>query len=85
MEESEVKNEAEKELEKSSIELIKDSIREANTLPQTPAMEKENLDIIKHLIKRLAIHQIVLEEKADRTNRLLLFLSILSLFSLWFH
>lgn len=62
---------------KKSIELIKDTIREANTLPRNPAPEKENLDIIKHLIKRLAIHQILLEEKANKTNCWLLILTII--------
>lgn len=78
MDEIEVKREAESETTKNAIELIKDSIREATTLPRSPASEKENLDIIKHLIKRLAIHQIVLEEKANKTNCLLLFLTIIS-------
>jgi len=72
-----IENEAKQELAKPMLEFVKDVIREANTLPLNPANEKNNLDIIKHLIKRLAIHQVVLEKKASRTNYLLLLLTLI--------
>lgn len=78
MDETTIEFETKQETTKSIEELIKDSIREANTLPKHPATEKENLDIIKHLIKRLAIHQAVLEKKTSETNKLLLVLSFIS-------
>jgi Mg2+ and Co2+ transporter CorA len=78
MNETRVENEVKQETSKNTKELIKDIIREANSLPKNTANEKDNLDIIKHLIKRLAIHQIVLEGKTNETNRWLLFLSIVS-------
>lgn len=65
------------EFKKKPRELAKDIIREANTLPEKPAGEKENLDIIKHLIKRLAIHQISLDDRAKKANLLLLVLSVI--------
>ena len=65
------------EFQKNRNELIKDIIREANTLPENTASEIENLDIIKHLIKRLAIHQVSLDDSAKRMNNLLIFLSII--------
>ncbi len=78
MEEKDIEEEARLELTKETYELVKDIIREANKLPkEQPASEKENLDIIKHLIKRLAVHQISLEERAKRTNNLLILLSII--------
>lgn len=77
MTEEDIKKEAKEELTKSTEELIKDTIREANTYPQTPLAENENLDIIKHLIKRLAIHQIILEKRTNETNRWLIILSII--------
>ena len=46
------------ELNKNSLQQIQDIIDEAKTLPTGPAGEKENLDIIKHLIKRLAYQQV---------------------------
>lgn len=75
-----IEKEAYLEKLKSPNELIKDVIREANTLPKfnETASEKENLDIIKHLIKRLAMHQISLEEEASQTNSKLLWLTIIT-------
>lgn len=78
MNEQSVVEEMKEELDKNHKELIKDIIREANTLPKSPAGEKDNLDIIKHLLKRLAVHQILLEEKANKTNFWLLVLTIIS-------
>ncbi len=78
MNEKDIEKEACLERFKNSDELIKDAIREANTLPKTPASEKDNLDIIKHLIKRLAIHQVSLEKEASKTNKWLLLLTIIS-------
>lgn len=75
MTEKEIQDEADGEKDKDAEELIKDTIREANQIPQNTASEKENLDIIKHLIKRLAIHQIVLEDRANGINSWLIILS----------
>jgi len=77
MNEKEIEKEAYLETTKDTNELIKDSIREANTVPKYFAGEKENLDIIKHLLKRLAVHQIVLQKRANDTNNLLIMLSII--------
>ncbi len=63
------------EFNKSSAHQIQDIIAEANNLPKNPASEKENLDIIKHLIKRLAYQQVSLNKKAKWTNLLLIILS----------
>lgn len=86
MTEKDIEREADSEFKKDFNELAKDIIREANTLPKEPATEKENLDIIKHLIKRLALHQINLELSSKKTNFLLVVLSIImaigSLFSI---
>ena len=75
------------ELNKNSLQQIQDIIDEAKTLPTGPAGEKENLDIIKHLIKRLAYQQVSLNEKAKLTNNLLIILSVImaisSLLSIW--
>jgi len=78
MSEKEIEIEAYLESLKDPDELVKDAIREANTLPKAPATERDNLDIIKHLIKRLAVHQVNLETKADSTNKWLLLLTIIS-------
>ena len=78
MEENDIENEARLEFKKNMEELVKDIIREANTLPKgQPASEKENLDIIKHLIKRLAVHQISLDNRAKKINILLIILSFI--------
>ena len=67
------------ELNKKTKKLVYDIIREANTLPgiNKVAGPEQNLDIIKHLIKRLAVHQIILEEKAKILNKILIILSII--------
>lgn len=77
MTEEDIEKEANSEEEKNYKELIRDAIREANTCPKTPLAEKENLDIIKHLIKRLAVHQIILQKRTEDTNRRLFILSII--------
>lgn len=77
MEEKYIEGEACLEFKKNTKELIKDVIREANTPPIEPASEKENLDIIKHLIKRLAIHQISLDDRAKKVNHWLIILSVI--------
>lgn len=84
MKEKEVESEAEAELGKATIELVKDTIREANNIPQQVAGEKENLDIIKHLIKRLTVHQIILEDRANKMNLILLWLSVVMTISALF-
>ncbi|MGA2911678.1 MAG: hypothetical protein ABSE17_03550 [Candidatus Levyibacteriota bacterium] len=76
MTEVEIENEAKQQLKKPMLEFVKDSIREANALRKNPAAEEQNLDIIKHLIKILAIHQVVLEKRASKTNYLLLLLTL---------
>ena len=78
MNEKDIEKEAYLEQFKNPNELIMDAIREANTLPKTPASVKQNLDIIKHLIKRLAMHQVSLEKEASKTNSRLLLLTIIS-------
>ncbi len=75
MKEEYIECEARLEFTKKARELAKDIIREANTPPQDPASEKENLDIIKHLIKRIAVHQISLDARAKWTNCWLIVLS----------
>lgn len=77
MEEKYIEGEACLEVKKKPEELVKDIIREANTLPEEPASEKENLDIIKHLIKRLAVHQISLDDRAKKINYWLIILSFI--------
>ena len=72
-----VSQEALDELKKPASQQIQDIIDEANTLPKSYAGQSENLDIIKHLIKRLAYQQVSLNEKAKWTNRLLLILSFI--------
>ena len=59
-----IKTEANDEFKKSLDYLARDIIREANTLPCTPASEKENLDIITHLLKRIALHQLVFDKQS---------------------
>lgn len=80
MNEKDIEKEAYLEKFKSPNELIKDVIRETNTLPNESEVAGEtiNLDIIKHLIKRLAIHQISLEQEASQTNSKLLWLTIIT-------
>ncbi len=73
----EIEVEVKSEFEKNPRELAKDMVREANLIPQKPASEKENLDIIKHLIKRLTIHQAVLQDRTNKTNCWLIVLSII--------
>ena len=68
--------EADIELKKSSRQLAEDIIYEANKLPDAPAGEQENLDIIKHLLKRIALHQLALDEQGRKTNKRLLVLSV---------
>jgi len=72
-----IKKEANDEFKKSLPHLAQDIIREANTLPGEPAGEKENLDIIKHLLKRIALHQLVMDKQNRRTICVLILLSII--------
>lgn len=64
-------------IRKKISQLGKDIIREANTLPDKPASEEENLDIIKHLIKRLSVHQLLIEKQTKKTNFILIILSFI--------
>ncbi len=77
MTEETIEAEVELEFTKNTKELAKDAIREANENPQNPAGEKENLDIIKHLVKRLLVHQLILEDRVNKTNFWLVVLSII--------
>jgi hypothetical protein len=75
--EDNIRNEAAAELRKEADQLAADIIREANTHPEKPEGEKENLDIIKHLLKRIALHQLTIDAQGKRTNRILIWLSII--------
>ncbi len=75
MEEKDIQREWSEEKNKKIDKLGEDIIREANTSPKGPAGEKENLDIIKHLIKRSALHQLLIEKQAKQTN---LWLSVIA-------
>lgn len=77
MTDKEIEAEIKLEFDKDTLILAKDIWNEANTLPPKPAGEKENLDIIKHLIKRLTVHQIILEDRANKTNFWLIVLSMI--------
>lgn len=77
MTEEAIKAEVELEFTKNIKELAKDAVREANENHQNPAGEKGNLDIIKHLVKRLLVHQLILEDRVNRTNYWLIVLSII--------
>lgn len=72
-----IKKEANDEFKKSLPHLAQDIIREANTLPGEPVGEKENLDIIKHLLKRIALHQLVMDKQNRRTICVLILLSVI--------
>ena len=74
--ENQIKEEVSAEFGKSIDELMFDIVREANSEREDSASEKLNLDIIKHLIKRLDLHILNIEKKASFTNKLLIFLSI---------
>lgn len=79
-----VKVEVKEELKKPLKQLMTDIIREANSDYENTSTEKMNLDIIKHLIKRLDLHILNIEEKANFTNKLLIFLSIIGAFGALF-
>ena len=70
-----IRKEAAAELTKEPKQLSEDIIREASTHPDKPEGEKENLDIIKHLLKRIALHQLALDRQGRRTNCILILLS----------
>jgi hypothetical protein len=75
--EQKIREEATAELAKGPQQLAEDIIREASTHPEKPEGEKENLDIIKHLLERIALHQLALDRQGRRTNRILIVLSII--------
>jgi proline racemase len=75
--EDQVGREIKDEFAKDLTTLAQDITREANTHPDKPEGEKENLDIIKHLLKRMAIHQVSLQKQSKRTNVWLFVLSII--------
>jgi len=75
--EEKTREQASAELAKGPQQLGEDIIREASTHPDMPEGEKENLDIIKHLLKRIALHQLALDRQGRRTNLILIVLSII--------
>jgi hypothetical protein len=75
--EENIYREAAAELTKEPRQLSEDIIRETITPREKPASEKENLDIIKHLLKRIALHQLALDRQGRRTNRILIVLSVI--------
>lgn len=68
----EIKIEAFLEQQKKPQQLIEDVIAEANET------NGDSQDRIKHLVKRMAIDQIMLKQRASRTNTLLIILTIIS-------
>jgi hypothetical protein len=74
--EDDIRKEAVEEFGKKPEQLARDIIREANTLPVEPASEKDNLDIVKDLLKRIALHQLVLDRQGRHTNCILIGLSV---------
>jgi hypothetical protein len=75
--EESIRREAAAELAKGARQLSEDIIREASTHPDKPEGEKENLDIIKHVLKRIALHQLALDRQSRWTNRILIVLSVI--------
>lgn len=84
MREEEIEREAREEFSKGVMQLAMDVIREANTVPAGPASEKENLDLIKHLLKRLAVHQVSLDASGRKTSKWLVILSVIMVFGVVF-
>jgi len=75
--EENIRREAAAELAKEPRQLSEDIIRETITPREKPASERENLDIIKHLLKRIALHQLALDRQGRRTNGILIVLSVI--------
>lgn len=68
----EIKVEAFLEQQKKPQQLIEDVIAEANET------KGGSQDRTKHLIKRMAIDQIMLKQRADKTNVILIILTVIS-------
>lgn len=69
---------AESELHKDSVQQINDLIEEANRLIQPPNIadsEENNLDRIKHLLKRIGFQQAAIDYKTSKTNKILIVLT----------
>ena len=77
MTKEQIETEVKQEFDKKIDQLASDVIDEANTLPKNPAPEKENLDLIKHLLKKMAVHQLIIEKQAKKTNLYLLILTVI--------
>ncbi len=75
--EKEIKKEAKIELNKTIENMAIDIIRESNSIPSQYLSVEENIDIIKHLIKRLDLQQLNTIKKQKLTNILLIILSII--------
>jgi hypothetical protein len=75
----EIKKEVKEEFKKPKDKLAFDIVKEANSNYDNSeaASEKVNLDIIKHLLKRLDLHIISIDKKAKWNNIILIFLSII--------
>ncbi|MEE8186733.1 MAG: hypothetical protein V3T99_03610 [Nitrososphaerales archaeon] len=73
MNEHEIEKEVHEEFAKGYPQLAADIIREANA----PLNNHDNVDLIKHLVKRVALHQLVLEGQAKWTNTLLVLLAFI--------
>jgi hypothetical protein len=57
-------------------DLIDDAIRAASAVPISPASERVNLDIIKSLMFRLTINQVILEKRSQKETLILFILSL---------
>lgn len=77
MNEEQITKEVKMELKKNLHQMANDIIREANNHPKSTLSERESLDIIKHLIKRLDLQQLNSIKKQNFTNTLLIILSII--------
>jgi len=77
MTEEEITKETQIELKKNIKQMANDIIREANSNPNFPTFEQKSLDIIKHLLKRLDLQQLNTIKRQNKTNRLLILLSVI--------
>lgn len=73
--------EAQSELKKNSIDQINDLIAEANRIIDSPNeadSERNNLDRIKHILKRIGFQQAAIDYKTSRTNKILIWLTCIA-------
>lgn len=69
MSKDDLKREVESEFAKSDVQLGQDLIQEAMA-------NRPDQDSVKHLLKRLGLHQLVLDRQVRKANRWLFWLSI---------